>query len=90
MSEQEKASVPLDPRVFDSEEFQRDPFPVYRSLRDHYPIFHDRFHNRWIVSRYEDVDACFQDNDSFDRAMYQPDGPYEFGKRHVFGPNILE
>ncbi len=90
MSEQEKASAPLDPRVFDSEEFQRDPFPVYRSLRDHYPIFHDRFHNRWIVSRYEDVDACFQDNDSFDRAMYQPDGPYEFGKRHVFGPNILE
>ena len=43
-----------------------------------------------FVSRYEDVDACFQDNESFDRAMYKPDGPYEFGKRHVFGPNILE
>ena len=90
MSEHQKAPTPLDPRIFDSDEFQRDPFPVYKVLRDHHPIFHDRFHNRWIISRYEDVDACFQDNESFDRAMYKPDGPYEFGKRHVFGPNILE
>ncbi|MFK7914797.1 MAG: cytochrome P450 [Pseudomonadales bacterium] len=80
----------LDPRVFDSPEFQRDPFPVYKQLRDHHPIFHDRFHNRWIVSRYADVDAVFQDNARFDRAVYKPDGPYEFGSRHVFGPNLLE
>ncbi len=57
----------LDPRVFDSEEFQRDPFPVYKQLRDYYPIYHDRFHNRWIVSRYWDVDACFQDRDRCSR-----------------------
>lgn len=80
----------LDPRVFDSAEFQRDPFPVYKQLRDHHPIFHDRFHNRWIVSRYEDVDGVFQDNESYDRAVYKPDGPYEFGSSHVFGPNLLE
>ncbi len=80
----------LDPRVFDAEEFQRDPFPVYQQLRDYHPVYHDRFHNRWIISRYWDVDAAFQDNDSFDRAVYKPDGPYDFGSRHVFGPNILE
>ena len=80
----------LDPRVFDSPEFQKDPFPVYKQLREHHPIFHDRFHNRWIVSRYWDVDGCFQDNEGFDRAMYKPDGPYDFGSRHIFGPNILE
>ena len=80
----------LDPRVFDSEAFQRDPFPVYKQLRDYHPIFHDRFHNRWIVSRYWDVDSVFQNNEGFDRAMYKPDGPYEFGSNHVFGPNILE
>ena len=91
MSEAEKDLGPeLDPRVFDSAEFQKDPFPVYKQLRDYHPIFHDRFHNRWIVSRYWDVDACFQDNESFDRAMYKPDGPYDFGSRHIFGPNILE
>ena len=80
----------LDPRVFDSESFQKDPFPVYKQLRDYHPLFHDRFHNRWILSRYWDVDGAFQDNASYDRAMYKPDGPYDFGSRHVFGPNILE
>ncbi|MEM7019423.1 MAG: cytochrome P450 [Pseudomonadota bacterium] len=80
----------LDPRTFDSDEFQRNPFPVYKQLRDYHPVYHDRFHNRWIISRYWDVDGVFQDNDSYDRAVYRPDGPYEFGTRHVFGPNILE
>jgi len=80
----------LDPRTFDSSDFQRDPFPVYKQLRDHHPVYHDRFHNRWILSRYEDIDGAFQDNGSYDRAVYRPDGPYEFGSRHVFGPNILE
>ncbi len=80
----------IDPREFDSPGFQKDPFPLYQRLRDHHPLFRDRFHNRWMISRYEDVFAAFQDNDSFDRALYKPDGPYEFGSSHVFGPNILE
>ena len=80
----------LDPRVFDSTDFQRDPFPIYQQLRDYHPIYQDRFHNRWIISRYWDVDGAFQDNSSYDRAVYRPDGPYEFGSNHIFGPNILE
>jgi len=91
MSEAKKETpTGIDPRVFDSEEFQKDPFPIYKQLRDQHPIYHDRFHNRWIISRYWDVDGAFQDNESYDRAMYKPDGPYEFGSSHVFGPNILE
>jgi cytochrome P450 len=80
----------IDPREFDGPEFQHDPFPLYKRLRDEHPVFHDRFHNRWILSRYHDIEAAFQDNQSFDRAVYDPNGPYEFGKRHIFGPNILE
>ncbi len=92
MAEAIKIDLPhvIDPREFDGPDFQKDPFPLYKRLRDHHPIFHDRFHNRWIVSRYWDVDACFQDSTSFDRAVYKPDGPYKFGTNHVFGPNILE
>ena len=42
----------IDPREFDQPAFQRDPFPLYKRLRDHHPIYHDRFHNRWALSRY--------------------------------------
>jgi len=89
---QDTPSLPheVDPREFDGVAFQRDPFPLYRRLRDHHPVFHDRSHNRWALTRYWDVDGAFQDNDSFDRAVSKPDGPYEFGSTHVFGPNILE
>jgi len=90
MSATAEALADLDPREFDSEAFQRDPFPIYKRLRDFHPIYHDRFHNRWVISRYWDVDAAFQDSASYDRAVYKPDGPYQFGSRHVFGPNILE
>lgn len=80
----------IDPREFDAPAFQHDPFPLYKRLRDHHPLFHDRFHNRWVLSRYWDIDGAFQDNESYDRAIYKPDGPYKFGSSHVFGPNILE
>jgi cytochrome P450 len=80
----------IDPREFDSPGYQKDPFPLYKRLRDHHPLFRDRFHNRWMISRYDDVNAAFQDNESFDRALYKVDGPYVFGSSHVFGPNILE
>jgi pulcherriminic acid synthase len=80
----------IDPREFDSAAFQRDPFPLYKRLRDDHPAYHDRFHNRWIISRYHDVVAAFQDNDGYDRAIHKPGGPYKFGTEHVFGPNILE
>ena len=80
----------FDPHVFDSEDFQRDPFPTYEHLREDLPVFRDRGHNKWILSRYEDVLAAFQDNDNFDRALFEPDGLYEFGSSHPFGPNILE
>ena len=49
----DKLRTAIDPREFDSPEFQRDPFPLYKRLRDDLPMYHDRFHNRWVVSRYE-------------------------------------
>ena len=32
----------LDPRIFDTPEFFRNPYPYYRILRDHYPVYHDK------------------------------------------------
>ena len=90
MSTSSKPIAAIDPREFDGADFQRNPFPLYQRLRDDFPCYQDRFHNRWILSRYDDIVAVFQDNERFDCAQYRPDGPYEFGKKHVFGPNILE
>ncbi|MYI86395.1 MAG: cytochrome P450 [Dehalococcoidia bacterium] len=86
----EQLKLAIEPQEFDSPEFQRDPFPLYKRLRDHHPIYQDLFHKRWVVSRYDDIVEVFQNNDDFDRAVYDPKGDYEFGKKQVFGPNILE
>ena len=55
----------FDPRVLDSAEFQRNPYPYYRILRDHYPVFHDKNHNTFWITRYEDVTRGYFDEEGF-------------------------
>jgi len=55
----------FDPRVFDSREFFRNPYPYYRILRDHYPVFHDKLHNCYYVTRYDDITNCYFDDEGF-------------------------
>lgn len=55
----------FDPRIFSSREFFRNPYPYYRILRDHYPVFHDKLHNTYYVTRYEDVWRCYFDDEGF-------------------------
>lgn len=55
----------IDPRIFDAPEFGRNPYPYYRIMRDHYPVFHDQLHNCYYVTRYDDITACY-----FDEAGY--------------------
>lgn len=55
----------FDPRIFDSPEFQRNPYPYYRILRDHYPVFYDALHNAYWVTRYDDVTTCYLDEEGF-------------------------
>ena len=55
----------FDTRVFDTAEFVRNPYPYYRILRDHYPVFHDRLHNAYFVTRYADITACYFDEEGF-------------------------
>jgi cytochrome P450 len=55
----------FDPRVFDTPEFARNPYPYYRILRDHYPVYFDKFHNCYFVTRYDDITACYLDDEGF-------------------------
>ena len=55
----------FDPRIFDAPEFFRNPYPYYRILRDHYPVYHDRLHNCYWITRYEDISECYFDDEGF-------------------------
>lgn len=55
----------IDPRIFDSSEFRRNPYPYYRIMREHYPVFHDQLHNCYYVTRYDDVEASYFDEVGF-------------------------
>ncbi len=55
----------IDPRIFDSPEFYRNPYPYYQIMRDHYPVYHDKLHNCYYVTRYEDITACYYDDEGF-------------------------
>ena len=85
----EHLKLAIAPQEFDSPEYRRDPFPLYKRLRDHHPIYQDLFHNNWVLSRYDDIVEVFQNNEDFDRASYDPKGEYEFGKKHVFAQTSL-
>jgi len=53
-------STPLiDPRIFLSAEFRRNPWPYYRILRDHYPVYFNKLNNTYYVTRYEDMTECY-------------------------------
>jgi cytochrome P450 len=55
----------IDPAIFDSREFARNPYPYYRILRDHYPVFHDQLHNCYYVTRYRDITEGYFDEVGF-------------------------
>lgn len=44
---------------------QKDPFPAYAELRAEEPVMWDERTNLWVVSRYEDVKAVFDDWETF-------------------------
>ena len=42
-----------------------DPYPVYRRLRDKFPVFHNPELSFWALSRYDDVKAGLLDPDTY-------------------------
>jgi cytochrome P450 len=48
-----------------SEDFQADPFTVYRWMRDEAPVYYSAKWNWWALSRWEDVRAAALDPDTF-------------------------
>lgn len=56
-----KTSSPELENLLGTEEFYRDPFPVYHRLREEAPVYWCEKWNRWLVTRHDDVQAIMRD-----------------------------
>lgn len=54
--------VVYDPLDFES---LRDPYPLYRVLRDEFPVYHNSERDIWALTRFEDVQAASRDWERF-------------------------
>jgi len=59
--------TPMAPSSFDpwSSEFIANPFPVYRELREQYPVCYFKPTDQWLISRYDHVNALLRDHRRF-------------------------
>ena len=62
MSTTSPRDVRYDPYDVD---INRDPYPAFRRLRDHAPLYYDETHDFYAVSRYADVERGLKDNKTF-------------------------
>lgn len=51
-----------------SYELHEDPYPIYRALRDHAPVYRNHALGFWALSRHADVVAAFKDPLTFSNA----------------------
>jgi cytochrome P450 len=48
-----------------SPDVQRDPYPMYRVLREQAPVYYDEPRRRWLLTRYDDINAVLRDDIRF-------------------------
>ncbi|MEE8311968.1 MAG: cytochrome P450 [Candidatus Binatia bacterium] len=73
------AEAVFQPRAAES---WRDPFPMYRALRDHDPVHHVDWGDFWVLSRFRDVFDAAIDFQTFSSA----DGlTFRYGEREQLG-----
>lgn len=46
----------------------KDPYPVFRRLREEAPLYYNREHGFYAISRYAEVERCLRDKDTFSSA----------------------
>ena len=84
------------------EEYARDPFPIWRRMRDDQPLLYDEVGDRWMLSRYDDVVAVLSDPQVYSARTYQErfrpvfgrtlaelDGPRHIRERTIVAPAFV-
>jgi cytochrome P450 len=54
---------------------KRDPYPIYRELRDRAPVHHAPGSGAWVLSRYDDVQWVLRTPEVFSSRTMRPGGP---------------
>jgi cytochrome P450 len=49
-------------------DFWMDPYPVFRRLREEAPLYYNKEHDFYAVSRFADVESCFNNREVFSSA----------------------
>jgi cytochrome P450 len=87
------------PDVF-SADFARDPYPLYRVMRDEYPLFFHEGARAYVLSRYLDVDLALKNpvfttrsyahqiEPLLGRTIVQLDGKEHTTQRNLIGPSF--
>ena len=73
----------LAAEVLHSDEYRRDPEPVWERMRDDHPLFHDPIDDIWWLTRYDDVATVFADHETYSAATY------EGSTGQVLGPTLI-
>ena len=91
----------FDPRIFLSAEFRRNPWPYYRILRDHYPVYFNKLNNTYYVTRYDDMTECYYDDITFNtipkgssngvlgNVTHELSGVEHRRRRNLFGQHLV-
>ena len=76
------ATDTFDPALLESREFQLNPYPALKRLRDEHPVWRHPGQGVWFVTRYEDVVSGFLDHDTLSSTIF------EDSHSAVFGPSL--
>jgi cytochrome P450 len=91
----------IDPRLFLSTEFRRNPWPYYRIMRDHYPVYFNQLNNTYYVTRYDDMTECYFDDIGFNtipkgssngvlgNVTHELSGVEHRRRRNLFGQHLV-
>ncbi|MFN0095533.1 MAG: cytochrome P450 [Dehalococcoidia bacterium] len=82
MSASPISEASFDPAMLQTPEFHREPWEVFRYLRDHHPVWKNPTTNSWLVTRYDDVVAGFKDHARLSSTIM------EQSHNVVFGPSL--
>lgn len=61
-----ESTAKLRPNAFVSPGFLKDPYPIFTTLREHYPCYRDWVGNSYWITRYDDVTSVFVDDANFE------------------------